>query len=197
MDLREYSGRPYSVVMKRLLVFALFFAAFCAAAQEPGGAAEYFANLPLVDQDGRSVDLYSLMKDRTVVMNTFFATCTGSCPVATRALVAVQNEYADHVGKDLVLLSITVDPATDTPPKLKEYAKAIGAKSGWYFLTGSKEQVDAALRKIGQYVERREEHQNVMIAGNLKTGLWKKIFALAPSKEILPVVDSVLNDNGK
>jgi len=109
-------------------------------------------------------------------------------------LLAVQQTFAGRMGKDLVLVSITVDPINDTPAKLKAYANRVGAKNGWYFLTGSKEQVDAALRKIGQYAATPAEHMNVFAAGNDKTGLWKKLSGLAKSDEIVAGVGSVLND---
>ena len=63
-------------------------------------------------------------------------------------------------------------------------------------MTGPKENVDAALKKLGQYVDNREAHQNLFLIGNDKTGLWKKAFGLAKPEEIFPVVDSVVNDKG-
>jgi protein SCO1/2 len=159
-------------------------------------SANYFANLPLVDQDGHTTDLYSLMKGRTIVLHSFFATCTGSCPVMTRTLNAIQERFADRLGRDLVLVSLTVDPTNDTPAKLKAYASATKASPGRYFLTGSKEQVDAALRRIGQSAESPEQHANVMIVGNERTGLWKKAFGLAKPEEIVEIVRSVLEDDG-
>lgn len=178
---------------------AAAFVCFSATAQPAAPSAassKYFANLSLVDQDGNATDLYSLMKNRTIVINTFFATCTGSCPVMTATLNAIQNRFADRLGKDLVLVSITVDPKNDTPAKLKSYANGAKAVAGRYFLTGSKEQVDAALKRIGQYVESPDRHMNVMIVGNEKTGLWKKAFALAKPEEIVEIVRSVLDDDG-
>ena len=160
------------------------------------GAEKYFSGVKLVDQDGSSVDLYALMQGRTIVMNSFFATCTASCPVMAKTLQAVQARYADHLGKDLVLVSITVDPAKDTPAKLKDYALRMKARPGWYFLTGSKAQIETALKRIGQQADAPDQHTNVMIIGNMKTGLWKKAFGLAQAENILEIVDSVLNDDG-
>lgn len=180
--------------MKTTFALVLLLSAVPAIASE--GAAKYFANVALVDQDGKPTDLYSLMRDRTIVMNTFFATCTGSCPVMARSLAAVQDRYADRLGKDLVIVSITVDPANDTPAKLKAYAKSVSAKRGWYFLTGTKEQVEVALKRIGQYADTRDAHMNVIVAGNDRTGLWKKAFGLAKPQEIVDIVGSVLDDRG-
>lgn len=160
---------------------------------EPASA-KYFGDLPLVDQDGNAIDLYSLMKGRTIVMHSFFANCTGSCPVMTRTISAIQERFAERIGKDLVLVSLTVDPKNDTPAKLKSYADGAKATKGRYFLTGSKEQVDAALRRIGQYAEKPEQHTNVIIVGNDKTGLWKKAFGLAKPDEVVEIVRGVLED---
>lgn len=181
--------------MKSATIVCLLLLALPAVASDSGS--KYFAGLTLVDQDGRQVALYDLMKDRTIIINTFFSSCTGSCPVMAHSLAAVQEKYADRVGKDLVLVSITVEPVTDTPRRLKDYATRVGAKSGWYFLTGSTEQVEAALRKLGQYVDTPAAHLNVILVGNDKTGLWKKLFGRAKSEEIVASVGSVLDDSGK
>jgi protein SCO1/2 len=108
----------------------------------------------------------------------------------------IQDRLGDRLGKDVHLISISVDPVNDTPAKLKEFAARFKARPGWFFLTGTKENVDAALRKLGQYVETRESHQNLFLIGNDRTGLWKKAFGLARPEDIFPVVDSVVNDKG-
>jgi len=141
--------------------------------------------------------LYSdVMKDKVVVINSFFASCNASCPAMSKSLAALQSRFADRLGRDLVLVSITVDPEHDTPAKLRAYAQRWQARRGWYFLTGSKANVDAALKKLGQYVEEPSAHMNIIVIGNERTGLWKKAFGLAPSDELAKVVESVLNDRG-
>jgi protein SCO1 len=166
-------------------------------AAQSSPAAAYFGGIVLTDQDGHRVRLYEdLMKGRTIVLNSFFASCSASCPVMGRAYVALQERFAGRLGKELTLVSITVDPENDTPAKLKEYAAKQHAKPGWVLLTGSKAEVEGALRKIGQYVESRDAHFNIMIVGNEPTGLWKKAFALAKPEEIAAIVESVLDDKG-
>lgn len=160
-------------------------------------AQNYFGEIPLVTQDGKEVRLYSdLLKGKIVIIDVIFTTCTGVCPVLSGTFAKIQDRLGDRLGKDVLLLSISVDPVNDTPAKLKEYAGRFKAKPGWYFLTGSKDNVDAALRKLGQYVEDKEAHQNLFILGNERTGLWKKAFGLAKPEELYPIVDSVVNDRG-
>lgn len=76
---------------------------------------------------------------------------------------------------------MSVDPQTDAPAKLKEYSERLKAKPGWFFLTGEKGNVHAALHKLGLYTENKESHTSILIIGNEPTGLWKKAFGLASS----------------
>ena len=158
-------------------------------------AQKYFTDVVLINQDGERMRLYSdLLKDKVVIIDFFFATCQGSCLPLNRNLQKIQEALGDRVGKDVHLISISVDPTMDTPVRLKEYAKKLDARRGWYFLTGDKANVDFALRKLGGYVDDKQDHTNIFIIGNERTGLWKKAFGLAQSEELIKVVESVLND---
>jgi protein SCO1 len=166
------------------------------AAQSAGSSAEkYFTDVMLVNQDGEKMRLYSdLLQGKTVIINSFFATCQGSCLPITRNLEKVQEALGDRLGKDARIISISVDPTVDTPAELKAFGKKFHARPGWYFLTGSKENVEFVLKKIGQFVTDKQDHYNNIIIGNERTGLWKKAFGLAKSEALVEVVESVLND---
>ena len=84
----------------------------------------------------------------------------------------------------------------DTPQRLKEFAQKNGSKPGWFFLAGDKANVESALKKLGQYVDDKQNHLNIFIIGNERTGLWKKAFGLANPEELIKVVESVVNDKG-
>lgn len=158
-------------------------------------AQTYFTDVVLVNQNGEKMRFYGdLLHGKVVVINSFFATCQGSCLPMNRNLEKVQQALGDRLGKDVYIISISVDPTVDTPANLKEYAKKLHARPGWYFVTGEKQNVDFALNKLGQFVEYKQDHLNIFIIGNERTGLWKKAFGLAPSDELVKVVESVLND---
>ena len=186
--------------MTKFILYVVILFAFglvTAQAQEPeqSAAQKYFSDIQLMNQDGEKMRLYTdLLQGKTVIINSFFATCQGSCLPLMRNLQQVQESLGDRLGKDARIISISVDPTVDTPGALKAYAQKLNAKPGWYFLTGDKASVEFALKKLGQFVESKESHLNIFIIGNDRTGLWKKAFGLAKSEDIVKVVDSVVND---
>ena len=158
-------------------------------------AEKYFSDVELIDQDGAKLRFYSdVLKNKVVVINTFFTTCTSICPPMNRNFEKIQEALGDRLGKEVFLVSISVDPETDTPTRLKEYGRRFHARPGWIFLTGKKENVDWALYKLGQYVETRDDHTSIFIIGNEPKGLWKKAIGLAKAEELIRIVEDVIND---
>jgi len=194
--IRIFSHKKAQNAQKALFLFlCLFVAVLTAQAQKP--AEKYFTDVELINQDGKKVHFYSdVLKGKTVIVNAFFTSCTSVCPPMNRNMEKIQEALGDRVGRDVFLVSMTVDPETDTPARMKEYAKKFHAGSGWLFLTGKKENLDWALYKLGQYVENKDDHQTVLIIGNEPTGLWKKAFGMANVAELVQVVESVVNDKG-
>ena len=166
-----------------------------ASAPARSPAEKYFSDVELIDQDGQKVRFYTdVLKNKVVAINTFFTTCTNICPPMNRNFEKMQDALGDRLGKDVFLVSITVDPETDTPTRLKEYGRRFHARPGWLFLTGKKENVDWALYKLGQYVETKDDHTNIFIIGNEPKGLWKKAFGLAKAEELIRILEDVIND---
>ncbi|MEZ4295051.1 MAG: SCO family protein [Polyangiaceae bacterium] len=174
-------------------------AATGAAPESPAslGAERYFGDAKLIDQDGKELRLYTdVLRGRTVLAHSFFTTCTGSCPVLMKALTLTQERLGDRLGKDVVILSITADPENDTPQKLKEYSARVGARPGWHFVTGEPELLAQVRQRFGQAALSAEDHSAIVVAGNDRTGLWKKAFGLAPANEVASVLLSVADDRG-
>ncbi len=96
-----------------------------------------FSELPgfsLIDQTGQPFSLRDLTKTAAVV-DFVFTQCQGPCPMMALEMGKIQNRFANSAG--IRFVSISVDPANDTPPVLTEYAEMVGATSGkWIFLTG-------------------------------------------------------------
>jgi protein SCO1/2 len=158
-------------------------------------AERYFGDVLLTNQDGKQLRLYTdVLKGNVVIINSFYSTCSGVCRVTIPVFKQLQESLGERVGKDVRLVSITVDPENDNPEVLRKYAAGVGAKPGWDFLTGDRQTVDQVLYKLGLYTNAKEDHSNVFIIGNEPTGLWKKVLGIAPPYEILRSVESVLDD---
>lgn len=179
-----------------ILVVTLAALATPVTAETDGAAREYFTDVELINQDGQKLRLYSdLMEDKVVILSVIFTTCEGVCPVTMGNLVKIQNWLGPRLGEDVFILSLTVDREVDSPERLQEYARKFKTKPGWHFLTGSPENLDLALRKLGLWVENKEAHSTTFLIGNVATGLWKKAFGMAGTGDLIKILDSVLDDN--
>ena len=167
-------------------------AAHTSATKTRDGAA-YFPNHILLTQDNQPVRFYDdLLKNKIVLINFVFTTCKGACSPMTANLAKVQQQLGKHLGKEIVMLSLSVDPETDTPAALKKYAENFKAQPGWYFLTGKKENLDWVLYKLGGYVKDKNEHGLKLIVGNEATGEWLKLHAMSNPTEIAAAVLKLL-----
>lgn len=136
----------------------------------------FFSDRKLVTQRGEEVAFYTdILRDKVVLINFIFTQCTDSCPVQSARVAAVQSLLADVVGRDISLVSISVDSERDTPQVLREYAARFGAGNGWMFLTGSKANVDDVVRRLGQLTPTPESHTTLFMLGNVKSGHWIKL----------------------
>ena len=153
-------------------------------------------NIPdteLLDQDGRKIHFYTdLVKGQTVVINFIFTTCTTICPPLGATFARVQKELGDKVGRDVRFISISVDPATDTPERLKAWGAKFHAGDGWTFVTGDKPQVDELLRALGASSARREDHSPTILIGNDAHGTWTRTYGLANTSKLVQIINEAM-----
>ncbi len=100
----------------------------------------------LVDQAGETFTREDMLAtEKTWVVGFVFTSCPSTCPAVSRAMLMFQEQIersklSDHVG----LITVTVDPATDTPEVLAAYANELGADlDNWRFLTGDKAAIES------------------------------------------------------
>jgi len=150
-------------------------------------------DLELLDQNGRKIHFYTdLVKDQTVVINFIFTTCTTICPPLGATFARVQKELGDKVGRDVRFISISVDPATDTPERLKAWGAKFHAGEGWTFVTGNKPQVDELLRALGASYARREDHSPTVLIGNDAHGTWTRTYGLANTSQLVQIINDAM-----
>lgn len=152
---------------------------------------EYFTDLPLLTQDGTEIRFYTdMLKGKIVLISFIYTNCTEVCPILMPNLVRIQELLGEQGGRDVSLISISVDPVDDTPEELKKYGEKYGAGPGWTFLTGKKENIDWVIYKLGQYTEDFEDHSMFFLLGDVKNGRWSKIRGdMAPEAVAARLID--------
>jgi protein SCO1 len=152
----------------------------------------------LVDQDGKPVRLYSdLMKGRVVAVNFVFTTCSTICSPMTAVFSRLQKELGERLGRDVYLISISLDPATDTPERLARYADKFDRHAGWTFVTGPADRVKRALTALGGSVATKETHTPVVLLGNEAAGEWTRAYGLSAPKQLAEQLEALLSKNPK
>jgi len=153
-----------------------------AAADERARA--WFTDTRLVDQDGREVRFYSdLIAGRVVVMDFVFTRCQMACPLLTEKMNRIRASLGPAFGTEVSFISMSVDPTHDTPRELARFARRHRAEHpSWRWLTGSKEDVQRVLQRLGEWVDLPEQHSTEFIIGNARTRHWIKVRPDAPAE---------------
>jgi protein SCO1/2 len=113
------------------------------------GEAEVAPDFALVDQDERPVALEDL-RGKTLLLDFIYTHCPGPCPILTGTHVALQRLLSDELQERVRFVSISLDPARDTPEAMRQYATARGADlEHWSFLTGDEDTVADVLQRYG------------------------------------------------
>jgi len=161
---------------------------------DEGEQRRYFTDTKLLDQDGREVRFYTdALRGKVVLISFIYTNCTDICPILMHNLSDVQNSLGDRFGKDVFFVSISVDPEDDTPEELMKYAGRYNARPGWTFLTGPKKDVDAVIRRFGEFQEDFEDHSMTFVLGDVKNARWSKMRGDQPPEAILPRIRDLLS----
>lgn len=143
----------------------------------------------VTDQDGKQLNFYrDLIKNKTVAINFIFTTCTTICPPLGATFARVQKELGEHVGRDIFFISITVDPQTDTPERLKAWGARFQSGPAWRFITGQKAELDRILAAFSVGVARKEDHSPTVIILNDKTGVQTRAYGLASPHKLADMI---------
>lgn len=105
----------------------------------------------LIDQKRRPFSLSSV-RGKVVAVNFIYTTCQlpEFCLRIANHFGVLQQRFASRLGRDLVLLTITFDPARDTPEALDAYASQWEPNPDtWRFLTGQSADIQRVLDLFG------------------------------------------------
>jgi cytochrome oxidase Cu insertion factor (SCO1/SenC/PrrC family) len=150
-------------------------------------------NVAVYDQDGNRRNFYDdLVKGKTVAINFIFTTCTTICPPMTATFRRVQQDLAGGASH-VELISVSVDPTTDTPERLHDFAAKFKAGPGWTFVTGDKAAIDSLLGALGAAVADKNDHTPMILVGNDAAGYWTRAYGLSPPATLVKVITEVSN----
>ena len=149
---------------------------------------DHLPDLQLTNQSGASVRLVSdLIRDRIVLVSFMYTHCNGICPLTSSLFQRLRRPLYEQFGTEVRLISISLDPVTDTPAELFKYARAFRAEddqnppeglAAWTFLTGTPEDIEAARVGFGYtdpdpvIDQDRTQHAGLFTFGNDRTNRW-------------------------
>jgi protein SCO1 len=116
---------------------------------------ETVPSFALYDQQG-NVFSPAQVRGRWVVMNFIYTRCpiATMCPASTQRMISLQRRARETGANHLELVSVSLDPAYDTPPVLQAYAEGLGIDpANFHFLTGPEAAVRDLLHQFGVIVE--------------------------------------------
>ena len=153
-------------------------------------------DLALIDQNGKTVKFYSdLIKGKVVIVNGFFTSCNAFCPMQARALVKLKKRLGDRLGRDVFIVSISKDPRTDTPEKLRQWGKEYGVGAGWTLLTGDESDIRKVLRDVTTDDIGTDLHESLVVIGNDRTGNWTTTDGLQFTERVVKIIDDVASSS--
>jgi protein SCO1 len=156
------------------------------------------ADTALLDQDGRNVRFKSdVIGERIVIVDFIYTSCTTVCPVISAVMAQARDRLGARLGRQVGMVTVTVDPVRDTPARLKEYGARLGSSPGWSWITGPKPQVDEVLRAFGAYAPNFVDHPPLVLVGDAKTGKWLRFYGFPSPDQLLAAVGDLTAARGK
>jgi protein SCO1 len=113
---------------------------------------------PVRTADGRETRLHALLAGRMTALQLFFTGCSATCPIQGAVFQRVQTLLGSRSRKDLQLLSLSVDPLSDTPQRMRAWLTRFDARPGWVAAAPSLRDVDAIQRLFGGGVTGLDNH---------------------------------------
>jgi protein SCO1/2 len=139
----------------------------------------------LTRADGKVVSLPEEMNDgRPVVLNFIFTTCPALCPMMTSVFSGFERRLGADADK-VHMMSISIDPEQDTPPRLLDYARKFHAGQEWQFYTGTVEASVTAQRAFDVYRGDKMSHGVVTLMHAAPGRPWLRIEGFASADDLV------------
>lgn len=182
---------------RQALAGLLAVAASPASAWQPFGGT--IPDALLLDQSRRRWRFRSeaLAQRSAVAVELIYTGCTTICPISTRIMAEARSALDTQARAGLRCISLSLDPVTDTPERLRSYAEAVDATEAadagdWLFLTGTQTDVTGVLRALRRRFGRPEDHAPVFFVGDGRVPRLAQLFALPSPDELAAAMGMAL-----
>ena len=174
-----------------LAAFILIFAGSLYAQDQPAPVALPVPDIEVVNQNGRHVRFNSqVVEGRIAIVTGFFTTCSAMCPITQEKLAQVAKLLGPRLGKDVVIVSVSVDPQNDTPARMKDWGEKFHIGPGWTLLSGNPAEVDTLLKSLGLSVPLPQRHQSALMVGSTASG-WVRISSWTSAEKLAKLAESM------
>lgn len=120
----------------------------------------------LLHRDGQAVRLRSdVWRERTALVNFVFTTCSSFCGIQSAMLAQLQGKLGVRLGREVVLISLSIDPLNDDPPRLQSFSRAFEPGPHWWWLTGKPDAMFKTLEALGADRGDPRDHAPLWLAG--------------------------------
>lgn len=143
-------------------------------------------DVPLVDAGGASTRLTTVLAaDGPLFLQFMFTSCTTVCPVMSTSFAGAQSRLGPNEAR-LRFVSISIDPAYDTPERLRGYAKRFNAGAQWQFFTGRAEDIAAVQKAFASYPgNNKMQHVPVTFFRAEAGARWVRLEGLPNAEQLL------------
>lgn len=153
-------------------------------------------DVQVFNHQGRQVRFYTdLIKDKVVLLSFIYTSCTNVCLMQGENLAKLQSQLGARLGKDVFLISVSMDPQTDTPRRMKYWGRTFGARPGWTLVSSNLAEMNTMLKAFtGNSPGQKEMHASSVFIGNDRTGVWLTADGQAEVSELIKLIEQIGND---
>jgi protein SCO1/2 len=142
-------------------------------------------DLPLVRADEVTVNTHTLLAtDQPVIVSFIYTSCGAVCPVLS-ATLAQARQYLGADAARVRILSISIDPAYDTPARLRAYGRQFHADGDWRFYTGDPAAIVTLQRAFDAYRGDKTNHTGLTLLRPAGQTHWVRLEGFTSARELV------------
>ncbi len=151
-------------------------------------------DVTLLNQDREKIRLVDILNiDKPVFLDFIYGSCTTVCPVLSASFSNMQKKLGSDAA-NVQMVSISIDPEYDTPEVMAEYLSRYRAKPGWMYLTGTRENIDKAMRAFDAYVPNKMSHYPLTLLKAPGNDSWVRIYGLIGTADLMDEYRKILGN---